>query len=453
MALINRFEPAPRAWPPSRDPHAIADLIEYAERRDPIGHQVHVALACLYAFCLGLSTAAETVAFVALVGYAALRLPNTWRTLTPWVTHPIVVCMTAIVAWAALSGLWVADRSDWRDALGALRGVLVVPALIPVMRAWRPILGSMVAGMSLQAVLQILQVAGLIPTRIERTHVRFAGLQSNPVLVSLMQAICLVFVVTQAVVCRSWRVRGALAAVAALLVAGVAIAAGRGAILGVAASLPVVAFLLLRHHGVRLRAIVLTGLLAAALAGGVAVGVAAIGGQGLKRQAGDVMAIDDPRTSTGQRLLWWKAGLRAFASHPVAGVGFGGSREMLAEDEVVRATIVRFPEVPAETFVVAHPHSTYVQTAAELGAVGVVLLVALYVALAMATLRAARRSTVAAAVAGALVIWAISAGFEAMLLSSRTTGVAGILIVLGVFAATSDRTLQVRRGPAPTPSP
>lgn len=451
MALINRFEPAPRAWPPPRDPDAIADLVEYAERRDPVGHLVHVALACLYAFCLGLSTAAETVAFVLLVGYAAVRLPNTWRTLTPWATSPVVVCVTALVAWAALSGLWVADRGDWRDALGALRGVLVIPALIPVMRAWRPILGSMVAGMSLQAALQILQVAGLIPTRIDRTHVRFAGLQSNPVLVSLMQAICLVLVVTEAIVRRSWRVRVALAAVAALLVAGVAIAAGRGAILGVAGSLPVVAFFLMRRHGVRLRTIVLSAVLAAAIAAGIGVGIAALGGQGLARQAGDVLAVDDPRTSTGQRLLWWNAGLRAFGQHPVTGVGFGGSRGMLADDETVRATIARFPELPAETFVVAHPHSTYVQTAAELGLVGVALLAALYVAVAVATVRAARSSTVAAAVAGTLVVWAISAGFEAMLLSSRTTGVAGILIVLGVFAAAGDRTLRARRGPAPVP--
>src|SRR5213075_1369069 len=134
--LINRFDIPPRVWPPPRDASSIADCVEYTERRDPVGHSVHLALACVYLFCAGLSTASESVAFIALIGYTLLRLPNLWRGLAPLLAAPVIWALAALFVLTVASGLWTDDRRAWFDVVGGFRGILLIPALYPVRRSW-----------------------------------------------------------------------------------------------------------------------------------------------------------------------------------------------------------------------------------------------------------------------------------------------------------------------------
>jgi O-antigen ligase len=92
------------------------------------------------------------------------------------------------------------------------------------------------------------------------------------------------------------------------------------------------------------------------------------------------------------RYAYWRVGLGAFADHPVNGVGSGGYRvEWLQRRDF------------AET--VRDAHSLYVETAAELGIVGLLALATLFGGVAAAV----RHEAVAGA---ALAAWAVHAGVD-----------------------------------------
>ncbi len=428
VPLINRFNRPPRLWPPPCASDGFHDCVDYAAQRDPIGHGIHVALGCIYLFCAGLATSTESIAFVLFVGYALLRLPNTWRSLVPLVAAPVVWAVLALLAWTTASGLWATDGAGWRDAIGGFRGALLVPALYPIRGAWRPLLGSLIAGMTLQSAVQIGQQLNLVTNRASRTDVRFAGFHSNPVHVSLFEAVALTIAIGWMPVARSLGSRITLAFCVLLLCAGIAITAGRAAILGLLVALPMMAAALMLFHRLAWRHVALATVIGVVGFSAVGVAVVAAGGKGLTRQAGDLTATDDVRTSTGSRVLWWRAAIDAAIAHPVIGVGAGGSRHVFDHDTHVLAAIDAHPELPRETFVVAHPHSMYLQTAAELGAVGLLCLAAVGVAAGRAAWQSARESPVRAAVAVSLVLWAVAASFEALHMSGRTACLAGVLL-------------------------
>jgi O-antigen ligase len=98
----------------------------------------------------------------------------------------------------------------------------------------------------------------------------------------------------------------------------------------------------------------------------------------------------------------WSVGLDAFAEHPVTGVGTSSfAVEWLRErDEVDRAL---------------DAHSLYVETLAELGVVGALLLALFLGAVAVGGVRAARAAPddpVVAAAAAAAVAFFVHAGFD-----------------------------------------
>jgi O-antigen ligase/polysaccharide polymerase Wzy-like membrane protein len=108
------------------------------------------------------------------------------------------------------------------------------------------------------------------------------------------------------------------------------------------------------------------------------------------------------RTLETNRGDLWRVGLEAFADHPVAGVGSASFQvEWYRErDEPSRAL---------------DAHSLYVETLAELGMVGGLLLAAFIAALATGIVRAARAGPydpVVPAAAGAVVAFAVHAGFD-----------------------------------------
>ena len=112
--------PKPRAWPPPppEDTQRVTELLEYGAKRDPIGDKVHTAFACLFMFCLPLATESSGTATIILFVHSLLRLPTTWRTLTPLLKSSVY---WSILAWVLYSTLSIAWSSDIPMGLGSCR--------------------------------------------------------------------------------------------------------------------------------------------------------------------------------------------------------------------------------------------------------------------------------------------------------------------------------------------
>ncbi len=105
-------------------------------------------------------------------------------------------------------------------------------------------------------------------------------------------------------------------------------------------------------------------------------------------------------SAQSNRYAYWRVAIKAFAEHPLEGVGSGGFRV-----EWRRERKIADPARDA--------HSLYLETAAELGLVGLLLLGVAIAAVAISAVQARRRD--AAGTAGliaALALWAVHAGID-----------------------------------------
>ena len=123
--------PKPKAWPPPRDgDERTGELLAYGYERDPVGDKVHTAFACLFLFCLPIDVYPTTIATWVLFIYSAMRLPSTWRTLTPICNSTIFRMMFVWAAWSLLSilmGIKSIRRS--RPCRGAENGFIACCAV------------------------------------------------------------------------------------------------------------------------------------------------------------------------------------------------------------------------------------------------------------------------------------------------------------------------------------
>jgi hypothetical protein len=162
-------------------------------------------------------------------------------------------------------------------------------------------------------------------------------------------------------------------------------------------------------------------LLAAGLVAGALV-AAGSGGDG-ERKAASGAGASRLRSLESNRYDYWGVALRAFADHPLKGVGTAGFRvEWDRERDVSEST--------------RDAHSLYIETAAELGLVGLLALAALLAGVAVSAARARARAPAAAAgPIAALVAWAFHAGFdwdwEMPAVTLPALALAGFLIALG----------------------
>ena len=158
-------------------------------------------------------------------------------------------------------------------------------------------------------------------------------------------------------------------------------------------------------------------------AAAAAVALASLGVVGLR--AGDFgqflrfLGVQRAQSSTtrnvqtySQRTLLAYIGARIWLHHPIVGVGWEGSSEVSAFGRELPAAHRRFPHVAALAFPSAqHPYGVqvlYVQTLADLGVVGFVLLATLYAtALAVAARTALRGPPQAAFVATVGLFWLV----------------------------------------------
>jgi O-Antigen ligase len=100
------------------------------------------------------------------------------------------------------------------------------------------------------------------------------------------------------------------------------------------------------------------------------------------------------------RYAYWKVALGAFADHPLDGLGSGGFEVRWLERRKIRESV-------------ADAHSLYIETAGELGIVGLIALAAFLAGIAMAAAACMRSDPVlAAGPLAAFVTWSIHAGLD-----------------------------------------
>jgi O-antigen ligase len=196
----------------------------------------------------------------------------------------------------------------------------------------------------------------------------------------------------------------------------VILAAAVASLLGVATAALVIAVVLLLKRELPRRRVLATGAVVVVVAAGV---VALRGGDlgSFARFVGAPSTTPQAHQKTVQTyshrtLLAW-IGLQIWKDHPVLGAGWEAAGDPATFGPYLAAAHRRFPSEPAGAFPTrTHPFSTqdmWIESLAELGIVGFVLLVSMFAAVVVTAWRAARTSGGAAALIGlgwtALVVW------------------------------------------------
>lgn len=124
-------------------PHAVLDA---AERADPFGHAVHLALALLWAFVQSITNAGEGIAWGVLLGFTILRVPKVWWCWAPVVRDPLWWVTVAWFAWTSLTSAWGPDLGASTPSPIPDRWLFTPLMLWPAMgRPWL-VLGAMAIG-------------------------------------------------------------------------------------------------------------------------------------------------------------------------------------------------------------------------------------------------------------------------------------------------------------------
>ena len=344
-----------------------------------------------------------TLALSAIAAAALLARPRIALTRLEWAT---VASLTAFAGWVALSAAWSGQPSTslLQAERSAVYAVGMLAVLLVVERAAVPhLLGGMAAGITAVCAFGLGQYL-LDPPPLDPFEGRllFEPLGYANAL-GIFAAIGILLAAGLAL--REGRVPARAAALAPLvvLVPTLLLTSSRGAWVALAAAVAV----LLRVGG-------RTGVAALALAAAVAVAALAV-----------VLAVsgvpDDLSELAGEnRAQFWEVAWHAYLDHPLLGTGAGTYGD------------VWLAERGAESFT-RTAHSLYVQSLAELGPVGLVLVV-VALALPLARLRGVRDPLVATAAAGSAA-FVLHAGID-WDWEMPAVGLAGIFCAAAVLVAT-----------------
>lgn len=422
-------------WPAPRDPRLVAELLDAAERRDPAGHAVHLVLAGLFCVFGGLATSTLEISAGILLVFAALRLPHTWRTYPPTLCTAIALSFAAWIGWNATTIAWSRNVVTGYEQLASSRMLLAVYALWPVIRHRRALALCLVAGMCVQLVGIGLNAVGVIRHVGDELN-RYVGFGSHSGHVTLwlsMAAVAAIALLRGA----SPRGRVALVAAAGALVVGAFVAGGRGSLLGLLAGVVVILLTTLASVRLSRRQWAAVALII------VAIGGATLWARGdylrgavdrIERQLDRSERKGDPRSSTAYRLYWWGLALEEWGEAPVAGTGLG-SWNLWARMRPETLRLADRLDTTTDDLILAHPHSVYLQTLGETGAIGGVLLLTVACTLVAGSVGAARRDPVALAGLAALAVWAVSSAFEGNHVSPRSMAALAVAVAFASLPA------------------
>ena len=284
---------------------------------------------------------AQSWRFATLGFAAAAAIALVLRTRIAIATADVALLtgLVAFTSWVALSAVWADERSQalLEAERSAVYVIGVLAAVLVVARAAVPyLLGGIAAAVTVVAIVSLAQG--------KQPHESLEGPIGYANALGILAVVAIVIVV--AAFLRAPRlVSGAIVVGAGVpLVAALILSGSRGSALALAVGL--VAALPLAPRGVRLA----FGLLAVVTA--VVVGVA--------------FARNGPPFSLGDRPQYWRVASSQFENNPIVGAGAGAFHDYWVAHRPDPASL--------DTPEVLDAHSLYVETLAELGLVGLVLL-------------------------------------------------------------------------------
>jgi O-antigen ligase len=417
---------------PERNTRDCLALIDWARERDPIGHRVHCGLAIATMALLPLSSSLGSIASTLLIGYAILRTPVLWRCWAiccrSWMLLPAIL----FFLWCAIALAWSEDPVSGARALKSQRYLLLIPALVPMARLARPLLFAMVGGLAFQNVVQIAEISGLTRSFEAGDDPRTGGLSHSPLPVGLWLIFGLGVLTDHSLFARKSHslARGTLGALAAV---GLIISGARSAFIGAALALPT--GILVSMKTIRARSVLLWGAITLVLGGVLLAGLLAIDTPMTHYITSTVPNVKralvdgDFKSSSGQRLLWWRIGLESSAKHPLIGIGLGDTKALLDADIRIQTR--------GGTFHRDDVHSSYISALVEMGAVGFLLYVAASGWLLVTCVRRARRGAVfGAALVSASVAWCVFNVFSTGYTSGQVFALYGVIAAFALMPIT-----------------
>ncbi len=419
MKLFRPVE-KPTAWPPPRTREATIVRLDYARRRDPIGHEAHAALGMITLASMPFSTAPYAILFPLLVLYAVIRLPTTWRTYPALLRDPLVWLLIAWAAWQSLSMLWSCDAGEGLESFGTLRVTGLTLALWPVIDRAPHLIAGFLAGVALSHGAQLAQGLGWIEAE---SSVRLGGM-IHPIQQGGLCLAALTWHAGGALTGRRW-MRIVSVVGAALALAGLLATGSRGPWLAALIALPIgLIGMAWRAPAVRRDVIIV------AIAG--VLGVAALwpvfGGAVTKRvtlavdQASAAWTDEAYATDIGLRIGMWRWAGEIFRQDPIAGGGVGSFRDTIATLPSYQEAVARTPQ-RASYLSRDQAHSTPLHTAATQGLVGLGLLAAVLTIMTARTWRDRRDHLYAAANWVVALGWLVGMWFETYTLQTKMLSV------------------------------
>ena len=342
------------------------------------------------------------------------RLLHAWIEL---VRRPWFWCLLGWLAWSWLSLAWSPDRRFGVEQFRATRVLLWIPLLWPIRHHWRTLVGSILAGTTMMAALQATQVRFGWPAS---PFPPGSGL-TTPTQTGLWAAVALSFWL---IITVSVNLLAAASTLPFAALAGLSLvwSATRASAMGLLVELVIAnAVLALTSRGWLLRAAL------RCVVGAVILGASVVlAGSYLQNKVSlTVQSLQSTRGMTTEiRIAMWSAALDGWRANPLAGVGIGGIPAIMARTDLTT------PDVDLRT--VRMIHSTYLQTLAETGVVGLGALLAFAALLFRDVLRGLRGQPLLVASFGALVVWFVAAAFDGYQQSGGFLTVGAILIPLSL---------------------
>jgi O-antigen ligase len=414
----------PVAWPPPADQDSIAAAVEYGRLRDPVGHNVHTALAVAYLFLLPLATTPKDVAAGVLLVWALVRLPHTWSCYTALARDGLLWLLAVWAAWHGLGLLWSPEAGAGWDELQAFR-VLVTPLVLwPILDRREWLVGALLAGVFAQNLVQLgqgLEIFGLGP----ELNDRLGGLV-HPIQTGAFCAAAMCWHLGALLGRHHVGRRRNLLSVASVtgLVAatgGLVFSGSRGPWISAAIAVPLgLVVTALRRPPARRPALVLAASGLVCLAGAWLVAGDIVSTR-VEQAVAEVRAAasGDYETDVGERLTRWSAAWAVFLDKPIAGAGGGGYAHAREE--------LGYGMAPTSD---PHAHSLYLHELATAGAPGGLLLAAIIVLTFRRAARARADLPYAAGTLYALAAWLIGAQFDCYQLAGNMFGLFTFIVAL-----------------------
>lgn len=385
----------------SDDAGSLSELVEV----DRFGDRIHLWLAAATLITLPMNGWIAGLTLGPLFAWSSLRTLF-WRKYLPTGPGEVLFPAIAWLGFLAISLTWSPDFNEGWHQLWSQRWLLVVPMLWPLMDRWRLllvfILLGCLAGTSLQTVQGFREWS-------DPQNVTISGFNSHPRTVAVWSAGAVVGVLGLylAGTLRHWT--WLLACIPPIL--AIVLSGSRGGLLAVIIAVPATLGIMLLTGFTskrRFLGVLLVGVIGVA---GLLTFQNRIVPQFQKAVASGVAVIADEQASD-IRIVWWRSCLRQWRNHPVTGYGLGGTATALAADPLLLQDDGLAPH-QKEIAVFNQPHSVYFQVLLEGGLVGVLLLTVLLGAVIRVGLQRARSSPLGAIGVGCVIVWMVTAAFDA----------------------------------------